>query len=151
MLTNSSGKVIWLTPAVLIQPVLVLAKSIRAHANIFAVLLSAIKARLLSRILSTYSFIVRCVNPQSVIYDGIFWDMVKVYNFLDAHCQKQWDVWGVSEGYSWKLEALRHVWRVSGIPGLTIWSPYIISAQPWNAQLFLPDHTEASKYQNVYI
>ena len=41
-------------------------------------------------------------------------------------------VWGVSEWYSWKLEALRRVLGVSGIPVLTVWSHYIISAHPWN-------------------
>ena len=35
-------------------------------------------------------------------------------------------VWGVSEWYSWKLEALRRVLGVSGIPVLTVWSHYII-------------------------
>ena len=58
---------------------------------------------------------------------------------------------GVSEGYSWKLEALRRVWGVTGIPVLTVWSRNIILAQPWNAQLFLLDQTEASKYQNVFV
>ena len=29
---------------------------------------------------------------------------------------------GISEWYSWKLEALRRVWGVSGIPVLTVWS-----------------------------
>ena len=58
---------------------------------------------------------------------------------------------GVSEGYSWKLEALRRVWGVTGIPVLTVWSRNIILAQPWNAQLFLLDQTKASKYQNVFV
>jgi len=58
---------------------------------------------------------------------------------------------GVSEGYSWKLEALRRVWGVTGIPVLTVWSRNIILAQPWNAQLFLLDQTKGSKYQNVFV
>ena len=58
---------------------------------------------------------------------------------------------GVSEGYSWKLEALRRVWGVTEIPVLTVWSRNIILVQPWNAQLFLLDQTKASKYQNVFV
>ena len=58
---------------------------------------------------------------------------------------------GISEWFSWKLEALRRVWGVSGIPVLTVWSRSIFLAQPWNPQLFSLDHSETSKYINVHI
>ena len=58
---------------------------------------------------------------------------------------------GISEWYSWKLEALRCVWGVSGIPVHTVWSRSIFLAQPWNPQLFSLDHSETSKYINVHI
>ena len=62
-------------------------------------------------------------------------------------------VWEVSGGClgTWKLEALRCVWGVSGIPVHTVWSRSIFLAQPWNPQLFSLDHSETSKYINVHI
>ena len=68
------------------------------------------------------------------------------------------DVWGISGGcmwvfqwYSWKSEMFGCDFGVSGFSILAVWSCNATLAQPWKAQLFLPDHTETSKYQNVYI
>ena len=38
---------------------------------------------------------------------------------------------GVSEWYSWKLEALEYVWGVYGFSILAVWSENTILAQPW--------------------
>ena len=43
------------------------------------------------------------------------------------------------------------IWVLSGFLALAVWSHNTILAQPGKAWLFSPDHSETSKYQNVYI
>ena len=57
----------------------------------------------------------------------------------------------VFEWYSWKYMVMGCVWGVSGSSVLTVWNYNTTMAQTWKAQLFLFDHSETSKYQNVCI
>ena len=80
---------------------------------------------------------------------GVCWRLLSSVDILPS-LEMSWGVWGMSEGclwvfewYSWKSEMLECVWGVSGSSILAVWSCNTTLAQPWKAQFFSPDHTEA--------
>ena len=62
-----------------------------------------------------------------------------------------WDIWGclgVSEWFSWKAEALG---CVRGVSSLQYRAKTLFWHSPERHDLFSPDYTKTSKYQNVHI
>ena len=90
------------------------------------------------------------------VSEGVWWCLLPSVDILIS-LEMSWGVWGMSRGclwvfewHSWKSEVLRCVWGVSGFSVLAVCSCSTTLAQPWKAHICSPDHTETSKYQNVY-
>ena len=58
---------------------------------------------------------------------------------------------GVSEWYSWKLEAIRCVWGLLGSHSLQYGAVTLYWHSSERQDFYSPDHTDTSTYQNVYI
>ena len=67
------------------------------------------------------------------VFDGVFWRLLACHvpwGYLGGVWEESEGCLGVSEWYSWKLEALEYVWGVYGFSILAVWSENTILAQP---------------------